>query len=420
MSADAPVRSLHLRLSPHRAALAVTAGRVRSELRHGGRGSPLRLTERPAPVRPAGWVRVAPSLAGICASDRKVLELTGLGRPLLAFTGLPREGVVPGHEVVGRVVAADADSGWQVGDRVVPEPVLGCAHKGYAPCARCRAGDAHRCAHQADAGTAAPGLGFGFHARFGGGWSDALVVPADHLHRVPDRLDDAVAVLAEPTAVAVHAVLRDAPRSGERALVIGPGTIGLAVVHALRALAPDVAVTMVGIDARSDDLARRAGAQAVLHGSRGTLLTAAADQLRSALRGGRLSGLVLEDGADVVYDCVGSPQTIDDGLRLLRPGGRLVLLGTSGEQRVDWTLVWHRELAVRGSGYYGVEDVPSGVGLPAGRRRAMAIALELLTDVAPAHLVTHRFALDEPVAALATAAAGPAAGAVKVVFDLDA
>ena len=414
------MRALHLGLRPHRAALAVTAGRFRPELYHGGAGSPLRVAQVDIPARPPGWVRIAPTLAGVCASDRKMLQLTALGRPLLAFSGLPREGVVPGHEVVGRVLEADPGSGFAPGDRVVPEPVLGCEHKGFAACRRCRDGDAHRCAHQADAGTAAPGLGFGFHARFGGGWAEQLVAPADRVHRVPDLVDDATAVLAEPVAIAVHAVLRAGVLPGQRALVIGPGTIGLSVIRALRGLIADVEVTAVGLDAFSDTLAVDAGAARVLHGRRRELIEAAASATGSVLRGNRLTGLVLEDGYDVVIDCVGSPQTIDDALRTLRPGGTLVLLGTSGEQSVDWTLLWHRELTVTGSVFYGQEQVTAGASLPPGRRRAMAIALELLADTGPWRLVTHRFALDEPVPALATAAAGPGAQAVKVVFDLSA
>jgi threonine dehydrogenase-like Zn-dependent dehydrogenase len=409
------VPALHLSPAPHRLAVAATAGRLREAQRHGGVGSALKLRERPAPTRPTGWVRVAPHLAGICASDRKTLTLA-VGRPLTAFYGVPREGIVLGHEVVGTVIEADAGAGVGVGDRVVPEPLLACHHKGLVRCRRCDVGDSHRCAHQPDAGDLAPGLGFGFDATFGGGWSTELVAPADRVHRVPDGLDDRAAVLAEPTAVAVHAVLRDAPRSGERALVFGPGTIGLAVVHALRSLAPEVAVSVVGLDPSSDAVVHRAGAQHVLHGSRKRLLVSLADHLGSPLRRGPLAGVVLEDGVDVVYDAVGSPQTIDDGLRALRPGGRLVLLGTAGQQPVDWTLVWHRELTVRGSGYSAEETVGAGGGLTPGRRRATAIALELLTDVRPGHLVTHVFRLEEAPVALRTAAAGPRAGAVKVAF----
>jgi threonine dehydrogenase-like Zn-dependent dehydrogenase len=410
------VPALHLSSAPHRLLTTATVGRVREAQRQGGVGSALQLREVPAPSRPPGWVRVAPTLAGICASDRKTLQL-GMGRALIAFYGLPREGIVLGHEVVGTVVEADRDAPVAVGDRVVPEPFLSCTHKGLAACDRCADGHSHRCAHQPEGGGAdRPGLGFGFHARYGGGWSTELVVPADRVHPVPSAIDDRAAVLAEPTAVAVHAVLRDAPRGGERALVIGPGTIGLSLVHALRLLAPEVAVTVVGLDPASDANARRAGAHHVVHGSRRALLEALASHLDSPVRRAPLAGIVLEDGVDVVYDAVGSPQTIDDGLRALRPGGRLVLLGMAGAQPMDWTIAFHRELAVRGSAYYAEEQVPAGARVPGGRRRAMVIALELLEELQPGHLVTHVFELPEVTDALHTAAAGPRAGAVKVAF----
>jgi threonine dehydrogenase-like Zn-dependent dehydrogenase len=60
--------------------------------------------------------------------------------------------------------------------------------------------------------------------------------------------------------------------------------------------------------------------------------------------------------------------------------------------------------------------VPAGARVPAGRRRAMAVALELLDQLRPGHLVTHVFELPEIADALATAAAGPRADAVKVAF----
>lgn len=411
------VPALHLSSAPHRLAVATTIGRRRGNQRNGGRGSALRYREIPRPVRPPGWVRVEPLLAGICASDRKTLTV-GVGRPLVAFYGLPRQGIVLGHEVVGTVVEADRDAEVSVGDRVVPEPLLSCTHKGFSACVTCAAGDTHRCGRQADGGTAEPGLGFGFHARYGGGWSTELVVPGDRVHRVPDHLDDRAAVLTEPTAVAVHAVLRDAPQPGERAVVIGPGTIGLSVVHALATLTTDVEVVVIGQHETTDALARRAGATAVLHGRRRRLVEAVGDHVGTQVRGGRMSGPVLEHGVDVVYDCVGSEQTIDDALRVLRPGGRLVLVATSAAQAVDWTLVWHRELQVHGTGYYAEEDVPAGrPSIGGGRRRAVSIALDVLGEVDAGHLVTHVFPLDESIDALATAEAGPGAGAVKVAFD---
>ncbi|MBW3657766.1 MAG: alcohol dehydrogenase catalytic domain-containing protein [Actinobacteria bacterium] len=410
------VRALRFSLAPHRVALAVTAGRFRSDVRHGGPGSPLRLTDIPRPERPTGWVRIAPDLAGICASDRKYLSVDGLGMTLTALYGFPRGGVVLGHEVVGRVVEADRDSGLSEGDRVVAEPTLGCTPKGFAACDRCTAGDDHLCAHFADKGVLAQGPGFGFDARFGGGWAEELVAPAERVHRVPDGLDDRSAVLTEPTAIAVHAVLRHLPRAGHRVLVVGPGAIGLSLVHALSALVPDAQVTVAGIGHAADDLALRAGATELLHGTRRELVEAAGQLLASDVRGNAVSGPVLEAGFDVVFDAVATPQTIDDAFRMTRPGGTVVLVGTAAKQKVDWSLVWHRELHVGGTVFYGVEDVPATARVPVGRRRAFEVALDVLSDVRPGHLVTHVFPLEESVEAIDTAAAGPGRGAVRVAF----
>jgi L-iditol 2-dehydrogenase len=411
------MRALHVGVAPHRLALGVVGGRFRSELYYGGRGSPLRLRDITRPERPAGWVRVAPTLAGVCASDRKLLHITAVGRPMHAFNSLPLAGIVPGHEVVGVVTEADTDAPVKVGDRVVPEPVLGCHHKGFPACSRCAAGDNHRCAHQADAGLRERGLGFSFNASFGGGWAEELVVPADRVHRVPEDMDDRTAVLAEPFAVGVHAVLRSTLPADARVLVIGPGTIGLSLLHALGALAPDTERVMAGVSDFADDHARSAGATGLLHGTRKELIEQAGELLRSPVRRHPLSGPVLEDGFDVVYDCVGSEQTMDDAIRMLRPGGELVLVGTSGKQTIDWTLVWHRELTIRGTVFYGEEEVTSRSTLPTGRRRALPIALEVLGRSAPADLVTHVFPLSEPTEALGVAAQGPGAGAIKVAFD---
>jgi threonine dehydrogenase-like Zn-dependent dehydrogenase len=410
------MRALRFSLAPHRVALALTAGKLRDEVLHGGRGSPLRLAEVPRPERPAGWIRIAPTLAGICASDRKYLAVDALGTSLTALYGFPRGGVILGHEVIGTVIEAYPDSGLEPGTRVVAEPVLGCAHKGFGACRRCASGDDHRCMHFAERGTLATGPGFGFNARFGGGWAEELVAPADRVHRVPDGLDDRSAVLAEPTAIAVHAVLREPPPAGARVLVIGPGPIGLSTVHALRQLVPDVHLTVAGLGAFADPLALRAGADELVHGTRRDLVEEAGAVLGSPLRGNLVSGPLLEDGFDVVYDAVGSEQTLDDALRMTRPGGQVVLLGTAGRQEVDWSFVWHRELTVRGTAYYGVETVPETATVPAGRRRAFEVALDVLVRTRPGHLVTHVFPLHEPVEALATAAAGPAAEAVRVAF----
>lgn len=408
------MRALQLQLQPLRAAWAVAAKRWRPDAWSGGAGSPLRLAEIPRPVLPGPeWVRVRVDLAGICASDLKLLKVTGMSPVLSAWTDA-RQPVVLGHEIVGTVVEAGAAAGLRTGDRVVAEPLLSCRDKGFAPCAACRAGEDHRCERRAEPGAlGCVGDGFGFNARFGGGWSEELVAPGWRCVRVPDGVADTDAVLAEPVAIAVHAVARHAPRTAERALVIGPGTIGLSTLMALRHLYPQAEVFVAGLGTFADPLARSLGAAGLLHGMHTDLLEDAKRITGGVLRKPLLGRPVLDGaghggGFDLVYDCVGSEQTIDDALRMLRPGGRLVLLATSGRQKVDWSLVWFRELSVHGTVFYAEE--PTGT-------RAMATAVELLADVRPGeHMVTHRFGLDDHLVALQTAARGPGAQAVKVTF----
>lgn len=416
---SAPVRALRLSVLSPRALLALVGGRFHGDLHRGGPGSPLTLDEVPPPERPAGWVRIRPSLSGICASDRKILRLTASGRTILSLYGLP-SAIVPGHEVVGRVVATDPGSPIEIGQRVVAEPNLSCADKGLDPCATCRDGHDHMCERVPRPGRLAAGQGFGHNARYGGGWSEALVAPGRRVYPVPDELEDHDAVLAEPLAIAVQAVAAAPPPPGARVLVIGPGALGLCTVLALGALTPDVEVTVAGIHDFADPLAERFGAVRSLHGTRGALIEAAGAALGSPVEGGRISGPILARGFDAIYDCVGIEQTIDDAMRMTRPLGAINLIGTASDQEVDWSLVWSRGLSLRGTLYYGDIDVSDRALLPPGCRRAMAVALEVLQRRRPGDLVTHVFPLDEPVGALRVAERGPAAGAVRVAFSPDA
>ena len=389
-----------------RGAYAAIAGRRTPDAWAGGPRSPLRLVDIAPPTLPGPqWARVDVSLGGICGSDLKLLHVRGMSPVVTAFTDW-RQPLILGHEIVGVVAEAGPQAGIEPGTRVVAEPVLSCVDRGWAPCPSCAAGHDHRCVRAADAGTLPAGHGFGFNARYGGGWAEQLVAPGWRCVPVPDPLDDADAVLVEPLAIAVHAVDRAAAPSS-RALVIGPGTLGLCTLIALRAVHPHVEVTMVGLGSVADEVCAHFGAAHVLHGTRGPLLEAAAALTNGILRRPVVGPPVLDGGYDTVFDCVGSPQTIDDGLRLLRPGGELVLVATSGKQRVDWSLVWLRELRVTGTVYYAQR--PSG-------RRVFAAAVDIAMDVRPGRLVTHRFGLDAAPAALRTAAAGPAAGALKVAF----
>ena len=133
------------------------------------------MTQIPEPRLPtAEWVRVRPILSGICGSD--VAALSGKGSIYLsAFTSFP---FVPGHEVVGRVVeTGDAVSGFDVGDRVVLEPALGCTVRGLAePCGPCASGHYANCERVTE-GDISSGVQTGYCRDTGGGWGERASSP---------------------------------------------------------------------------------------------------------------------------------------------------------------------------------------------------------------------------------------------------
>jgi threonine dehydrogenase-like Zn-dependent dehydrogenase len=363
----------------------------------------------PALPRGEGWLRVRPTLAGICGSDLKLLHVTGFSPILTAYT--PAQRAVLGHEITGVVEAVGAGvTRATEGDVVVIEPTLRCLHKGLPLCRRCQAGEGHICENLDRAGDLCVGQGLGFSDVVGGGWSDGVLAHESMVFGAagiaPKR-----AVLAEPASVALHAALRW-ERTGDNAVVIGPGTIGLLVTAALRRLHPDLDITMVCAGQFGADRAMTAGATRTVQQPASTVLTDVAAVVGARLIKPRFGKLpVLDGGVDVVFDCVASADTVDLGLRLLRGRGSYVMVGTAGRQRMDWSLVWWRELTIRGAVVYGEEGTLAG-------RRTFDVVTEWLRD--PGYrvdgLVTHDFALEQYADALATATAGPGAQAVKVAL----
>lgn len=366
--------------------------------------------DMPTPALPGapGWVLLRPELSGICGSDT-ALAHAKTSPVLSAFYTARRQ--ILGHEIVA-VVASTGPGTTSVspGDRVVLDPVLSCVHRGFAPCRSCREGFPYVCERfdqPGRSGCRSPTQGF--DAALGGGWGEYVVAHETQLHpagTIPSRR----AVLAEPASIALHAALHW-HRRGDRAVVIGPGTIGLLVTAALRRLHPDLDVTVVGPGAFSLDRAMRAGADRTMEPGPGVVESLARKHGGRVIRPRLTRFPILEQGVDVVFDCVGLSRTLDLGLHLLRPTGMLVLVGGAGRQPVDWSLVWNRQLTVQGT-------VNSGPEAALGGRSTMSQVVEWLGDPGYAvdGIVTHVFGLTDWRAALATASAGPRAAAVKVAL----
>ncbi len=388
-----------------------------------GRGAgigPLRLVDRDAPEVPgADWFRVDPTLSGICGSDLATLD----GRSSRYFEDIVSFPFVPGHEVVGTMSedGIGADGGpLPAGSRVVLQPVLGCAARGIEPpCAACQAGQVGNCGRVAF-GHIRPGLQTGFCADTGGGWSSTgFVAHASQLFVVPDDLSDADAVTTEPVACAVHAVLGAPIIEGDVVAVIGAGTLGLVVTAALGHLAsvglcPTPSVLLVGARyAHQQKLARELGCTEALPPDQ--LARAVRRHSRSLSYGGA-AGLTatLSSGADVVIDCVGSPESIAQSLAMVRPRGTVCLVGMPGKVTVDLAPLWHREVRLAGAYAYGTERA-GGRHDPAS---TFSLAFDVVASQRTGRLVTATYPLTRFEDAVAHAGAAGRRGAVKIAFDV--
>lgn len=367
-------------------------------------------------VRP-DWVVARPILSGVCGSDAKlVLGDFGEGdvdNPMSAFSSLPH---VPGHEVVAEVVAVGPEaSGVDVGQRVVLNPWLTCRPRGIdPPCPACRSGDLSLCWNFTN-GSMGPGVHVGVTTDAPGAWAELLAAHDSMFIPVPDAVSDELAVLADPFAVSMHAIVRHPPPPGGRALVYGAGALGCTSVAALRALYPDVEVAVVArFDAQAAEVARLGAHKVVRHEPRAELV----DEI-AAWSGGVLhapfDGLPVAHpgGIDVVYDTIARPETMEVGVRLLRERGTLVQSGVSTPGRWEWTPVYFKELTIAGSNAFGVEEV-DGV-----RKHAIAHYLDLTAAgrVDLSGMLTHRFALEQWWDALKVLSRQERSGAIKVAFE---
>lgn len=383
------------------------AGAKRIKNLETGRFSPLQLEDAPEPGLPTPeWVRVKPLLSGICGSD--LGTLSSENSPY--FSPVTSPPFVMGHEVVGTVT--DGNSGFCAGERVVLEPALGCAVRGIdPPCPYCASGRYALCLNVAR-GDVSPGIQTGFCRDTGGGWTQrTLVAHPTQLHRVPDDLPDEAAVAIEPLACAIHAALKAELEPDGTMLVIGAGNIGLFTVAALRHLTDAGRIICVAKHERQRREALRLGADEVVH-PKGTYTTLPG-MLGTEATKPELGKPVVPGGADKTFECVGSSGTMEDAVRLTKPGGEVALVGMPGARSsLDLTALWHKEISLSGAYAYGVEEYRGE------RTSSFDLAIKLAPEIKLETLVGPHFRLEEYREAIAAARSSGRAGHVKVVFDL--
>ncbi len=352
------------------------------------------------------WVRVRNRLAGICGSDLHLVQGDGDFRIAPAALPLHRRSY-PGHEVVGEVLEVGEDvQRIRVGDRVVLQYGPNCISTGVqTPCRSCTQGYYNLCEYGKLPGP----------YPIGGGWSEEMLLPEQQLFRLPTGISDEQAVLLEPTAVAIHAVLRRLPQQNERILITGAGAIGLLVLQIVRALAPQAEVSVLARHSFQIEQATRLGAAHIIYpqDSYAGVQRATDAQIYKGLFGNQ----VLLGGYDVIFDTVGNQKTLHNALRWARAQATVVLVGVNlHPMHIDLTPVWYQEVNLIGSVGSSVENWPPATN---ERRSTFEVALELINhnQIHPEHLITHRFPLNNYQTALLTATGKAQSHAIRVVFD---
>jgi threonine dehydrogenase-like Zn-dependent dehydrogenase len=306
-------------------------------------------TDWPEPTPRPGQVVVDIKQAGICSTDVAIYSGTYSGRRPIEFPSML------GHEAAG--VVSEVSEGIddvRIGDRVALQVIWGHPHARQSL------------------------LGFEnldpdwFHigaSALGGAFAERIAVEADRIVLLPDSIAWEDAALVEPVAVAAHAMELVALRAGETFVVVGPGPFGLLMCQIARSsgAARVVVVGLEGIDEARLEVARRAGADDVL--------TFAGDTAATASEIATLTG----EGADVVMDCGGTPDSTFLALEAAAPAGRVAMFGFTREARIEPL----RQVIRKGLSLYGVS---------AAQRRHYGLALRMIeASVArPREIVSHR------------------------------
>ncbi len=353
------------------------------------------------PLPGPDWVRVRTRFSGLCGSDVKQVMLNGRrDNPLTALVSFPH---VLGHEAVGR----RADTG----QRVVLNPWLSCGPRGIDPlCPACLEGRYPWC-RNFRSGNLPVSIHLGNCAGAVGAHAERFGAHVGQLFAIPEPVSDEAAVLADPVSVSLRTILLAPPADGQTVLVYGSGTLAFAAIALLRHLYPAVqvwAATRPGVRA---ELATRFGAHAVLPSEPESLVAQVAGLVGATPLQPWSKHDWLQDGPDVVYDTIGSTQTVETSLRLLASGGTLVVSGVEPPKRFEWTPLYFKELRIIGSNGFGLENVRGTT------KHAMEHYFDFIAeglDLTP--VITHRFPLDRWDEAVLTVKNARQTGAVKVLL----
>lgn len=264
------------------------------------------LKQVPTPEPEHNGVLIKIIQAGICGSDHSLYH----GKYEVP---LP---VIPGHEAVGCVEKLGKNvSGISVGQRVTLQPNISCGQ-----CSLCQTGSQNLCSQKIRVGIDIDGV-----------FAEYIDVPAEYVWPIPDGVQNEAAVLAEPLAVAAHALKIMPPKKGIHTLILGLGVIGQAVMQLARLHGAEI--TACDLDDKRLALAEKLGATKVI----------AHQELIESF----------QNRFDLIYETCGAPPALSEAIQVAAPKGKIVLIGLPGQAHpISSTLIVRKELQILGSIIY--------------------------------------------------------------------
>jgi L-idonate 5-dehydrogenase len=279
----------------------------------------LRVEDIPTPAVSAGQVRVRVRAGGICGSDLHYYQHGGFGAIRI------QQPMVLGHEVAGIIEeVAPGVTSLAAGDRIAVCPSRPCG-----TCRFCQLGLQNHCMDMRYYGSAMR------MPHVQGAFRQEIVIEAGQAHRLVDGISDAEGAMAEPLAVALHAVNRAGPMLGRSVLVTGCGPIGAMVIIAARRAG---ATHIVATDVVAQPL-------------RKALSVGADEAINVAESPEALSQYATEKGQfDVLFEASGNERALRSAFDVVRPRGVVVQLGLSGsELTLPFNTVVAKEFDLRGA-----------------------------------------------------------------------
>lgn len=319
-------------------------------------GNDARLEDRPVPQIGPEEALIRVRAAAICGTDLEIYQ----GTMFYYTSGMAHYPVIPGHEWAGEVLqVGEAVRDLKPGDKVVGECTIACGR-----CEYCQRGWPNQCIDRREVGI----------LNMDGAYAEKLAYPAAFLHTF-ERLSFEEAALCETTAISVYAVKLVGTNPGDRVAVLGAGPIGLQAVQAAKAYGARQ-VVVIGGRASRRELALQLGADAAIDRH--------VDDLEAEV-------LRVTEGRrfEVVIEATGNPRVTQDLIKIVRPRGRIGLVGLFNSQwgSFDLDALVVNNITVMGS-----------LGSPNVWDETLYLMQSGKIQASP--LITERYALDDAEAAL--------------------